>query len=553
MLDLAIYKEVLEWKLRRKPSPIRHYGFDEAEMALRQDMAAMKVVWYNSFLKDWWCFMRNTHPVLATCLSHRLHMVSKGKRFFVYYMLIALHITCSVLSAEARTCAEEYVCDLTGTNLARWCCTVEAFGLIAAYQAFGVYGLSAIFAVATILFGQVWFLIAACGCCQHKSAEQRDMWERIAKGTLLFFGLIMAALLFYDGWYMHHWNLVDTVIVSFGVMKSISFLGAFFFQSLIFLNIWRNQTRNPHKFVDKFHLTYEDYLDYREARRAPEMRFKPANSVIGKDSLPLRQWRRISRRVRRAVSRREGEGMGDDSYSRPLDMYSCDSGSHADFSTESPEGRLERGAAERTPAKRDPLSDSDPVTLTPGSGESGGPEAGVPYLPPPREPALSHGALVDIARVTREQSSQAHRDAKALDNELRMARERVERAQRMLSPARGANRLPPLGAGGHAMLPAPPPAPWEVAAALPWESRERSVSAPPPRLPAPAVALPPIDTGNGAEMPRLPPSPAGRGLSPALLLPPVSDADESRSDAGTARWTGDKHHASNLSVMRQHD
>jgi hypothetical protein len=140
-MDVATYAAVLEHKLKRKPSMLKkaNCGFTETELALRQDMAALKVVWYNSFFKDWWwcaradlhtclpvqrpaprptlarirpppaltrssrpplrrtrrtrrcrpgSFMRNTHPVMATCLSHSLHSVSKRKRFFVYYMLI---------------------------------------------------------------------------------------------------------------------------------------------------------------------------------------------------------------------------------------------------------------------------------------------------------------------------------------------------------------------------------------------------------------------------------------------------------------------------------
>lgn len=53
-MDLETYRTVLAWKLQRKLSTVKQWGFDEAELALRQDMAAMKVVWYNNFLKDWW-------------------------------------------------------------------------------------------------------------------------------------------------------------------------------------------------------------------------------------------------------------------------------------------------------------------------------------------------------------------------------------------------------------------------------------------------------------------------------------------------------------------
>ena len=71
MLDLSVYKEVLEWKLRRKPSPFKHYGFDEAELALRQDMAAMKVVWYNNFLKDWWWCVRRPQSTAGLAVGAR--------------------------------------------------------------------------------------------------------------------------------------------------------------------------------------------------------------------------------------------------------------------------------------------------------------------------------------------------------------------------------------------------------------------------------------------------------------------------------------------------
>lgn len=53
-MDLETYRTVLAWKLQRKLSTVKQWGYDEAELALRQDMAALKVVWYNHFLKDWW-------------------------------------------------------------------------------------------------------------------------------------------------------------------------------------------------------------------------------------------------------------------------------------------------------------------------------------------------------------------------------------------------------------------------------------------------------------------------------------------------------------------
>jgi len=281
MMDLETYRVVLEWKLQRKLSLIKQFGYDEAELALRQDMAAMKTVWYNSFLKDWWCFMRNTHPVMATCLSHRLHMVSKSKRFFIYFMLISLHMTFSVLSAECATCLESFECDVSGNNVKRWCCTVDALGLLSLYAAAGIWGLAAIFALSTIILGQIWFVIAACGCCQHKSPKVRNRWELLATSSLAFFGIFALLVLIYDCYYIAAFNLLRKTAESFVIMKSVSFTGAFILQSLIFFSLWRQQTSEPFKFVDKFHLTYDDLLDMQQATHGqPKVHFKAANSVF---------------------------------------------------------------------------------------------------------------------------------------------------------------------------------------------------------------------------------------------------------------------------------
>jgi len=95
-----------------------------------------------------------------------------------------------------QTCLADFACDVSDTtNVQRWCCTVDAFGLLALYRHTGVWGLSGVFAISTILFGQIWFVIAACGCCQHKPPKQRHRWELCAVITLSAFGLLAFVLM----------------------------------------------------------------------------------------------------------------------------------------------------------------------------------------------------------------------------------------------------------------------------------------------------------------------------------------------------------------------
>mmetsp|Transcript_3902 Transcript_3902/g.11011 ORF Transcript_3902/g.11011 Transcript_3902/m.11011 type:complete len:586 (-) Transcript_3902:130-1887(-) len=502
MMDLEVYKQVLEWKLDRQVSIVKEFGFDEAERALRQDMAAMKVVWYNSFLKDWWCFMRNTHPVLATCLSHRLHMVSKKKRLFVYAMLVSLHMTLSVLAAEAQTCSVSYVCDLTGTDLSRWCCTVEAFGLIAAYETFGVYGLSAIFALTTIIFGQVWFLIAACGCCQHKDPNVRHFWERMAKVSLAGFGALMFLLIIYDVYYIHLFSFFEDVAVSFVLMKSISFLGAFIFQSFIFYNIWRQQTHNPHNYVDKFHLTHDDYVEYLLATGARQVRFKAANSVVASASLPSRLFRAVPKLRTGALLSSVVQKRDTTSRDPSTLNYERAAESRSPASSQASQPSVPVASLRPSVSAHDQLGAPDAISPQPPSSSLGANSAdidGVPFVPPPRKPVPTRDALVQQVRETAEQAERARLEKKRAEAQLRAAQDGLQRTRSHLAvdaPVLGM-RAPVLAPGG---LLAPHLDP------LYQRGRERSVSAPPPRAVPPPPPPPP-------EAMALPQPPALGGLA----------------------------------------
>ena len=56
-------------------------SIDDAELYLRQDLAAMKACWTRDKLTDWWKFLCNMHPLLACFNSHRLHIVSWKERY----------------------------------------------------------------------------------------------------------------------------------------------------------------------------------------------------------------------------------------------------------------------------------------------------------------------------------------------------------------------------------------------------------------------------------------------------------------------------------------
>jgi hypothetical protein len=207
----------------------------------------------------------------------------------------------SVLAAEAQTCTLNFKCIVDGTNVKRWCCTVQALGLIEIINFAGLIGISLLFALATVIFGQLWFLIAACGCCQHRAPRERQFWERVAWLTLIVNGAAALVMIVYSVYYISRVDMWAATFISFAIMKvsrgqdaravlrllrprarrpprhtpsahqrpaldsppaargprrrvasrsppvsisqSISFCGAFAFQSLIFFKLWRAQVR----------------------------------------------------------------------------------------------------------------------------------------------------------------------------------------------------------------------------------------------------------------------------------------------------------------------
>lgn len=51
----------------------------------------------------------------------------------------------------------------------------------------------------------------------------------------------------YDCYYIAKFDLLAQTAHSFAVMKAVSFMGAFLFQSLIFLSLWLKQVRTARR------------------------------------------------------------------------------------------------------------------------------------------------------------------------------------------------------------------------------------------------------------------------------------------------------------------
>jgi hypothetical protein len=186
--------------------------YDEAESRMRGDFASLKVVWHNELQSDWWCFMRNSHPILACCQSHPLHPVAKQERWAINVMLVMLAVHLSVAATEAQQCIAYDLHDCRDmwknttqhaeTRQPWWvkgntappkgvCCSLNRFGVVAATEAWGNTGLSLYMGLVTILLAQLWFQCAACGLAQKWEDRYRARGERCGHVVIVLSALVL--------------------------------------------------------------------------------------------------------------------------------------------------------------------------------------------------------------------------------------------------------------------------------------------------------------------------------------------------------------------------
>lgn len=285
--------------LGRMPHGARPHQEETAwGVCLREDLSKNKAVWYDHWLLDLWCFARNTNPVLALLFSHKKHPVSRKERTyitglsFVFVMMTSLCcvectdcIACHIMSCasnsdcvvsidlpvnshgealnQERGWQKELGHDRTEPPAANYCCMCARSGAswiisrvhldlrIITISGAMVYQL-----VANVLFGQLHFQLAACGCCQRRGNQTRKRWYMVAWGAMACTlpALLVPSPLFVA--YAAYNGLVESTLSTFLLMQLQTKLATTGFQTLVFSILWQRQRRNR---SEGFHVTAAEY------------------------------------------------------------------------------------------------------------------------------------------------------------------------------------------------------------------------------------------------------------------------------------------------------
>lgn len=116
-------------------------------------------------------------------------------------------------------------------------------GLVRLYGSMGGGFVSLLFAVLTVVLGQLWFVLAACGCCQFARPAVRHRWERASQALLFAFGAVGLTAFAICYTYMARAGLLRAAWLSFVLVKAVSICGAFCLQSLLFAFLYAQQVR----------------------------------------------------------------------------------------------------------------------------------------------------------------------------------------------------------------------------------------------------------------------------------------------------------------------
>jgi len=260
-------------------------AFDAAETRMRRDFSSLKTVWTNSFLKDWWIFQCNMHPLLACIRSHQLHIISRRERWGINFMLVMLSVHLAVTSTETQQCVAYQLnnCALnyTDTRIVKlpwkeyddtdWyskgqksppedvCCELNKLGLVWSFQRFGPIGLNALLAVVTVAVSLMWFQFAACGCIQQCGRVLRTRGERVGHCLLWFFSIVIITPMPLYLLYLFQTGLLMDTFLNFLLVKGTTLIGAFGTLTLAFIALWHLEKFCTHKAYGKrFYIKWSD-------------------------------------------------------------------------------------------------------------------------------------------------------------------------------------------------------------------------------------------------------------------------------------------------------
>lgn len=232
-------------------------------------MAANKVVWYAEYWKDFWCFTRNTNPILALCYSHPLHPISRRERIVITVLQIAFVMMVSSAIPKAQ---DECLRDSRARHAAfsqneandRFCRLTEHVGMTWFLEnmslGFG-FGGSIYALVSNLIFAQILFQVGAnCACCQFLKKDARRFAEFLGHllMAVIFLGMLPPTWQFMSYNIYHH--TLGRVMVNFLTSKPLSVLLTTVVQSIMFSILWlRASSEAPDKARAKFYVTASDY------------------------------------------------------------------------------------------------------------------------------------------------------------------------------------------------------------------------------------------------------------------------------------------------------
>lgn len=246
-----------------------HGEYSEAELKLRKDMAANKIVWYGEYWKDFWCFTRNTNPILALCYSHPLHPISRKERIVITVLqIVFIMMVSSAIPKAQQQCLRDgraRHAAISGNDESdRFCRLAGHVGMTWSLENMSLgfhFGGSIYALVVNFIFAQILFQFGAnCACCQFLKKDLRRFAEFL--GHLLMAVILVAMLpptwLFMSYNIYHH--TLDSVMVTFLTSKPLSVLLTTVVQSTMFSILWLRESSaasdKPHA---KFYVTASDY------------------------------------------------------------------------------------------------------------------------------------------------------------------------------------------------------------------------------------------------------------------------------------------------------
>lgn len=237
-MNISVYEQII---VKRGGDPFKFvHGRALAKQQFRNDLIKGKVVWYNDFRKDFWCYVRIHHELVSILYAPIGHNYNRFHRFIIFLSTLCITFCWSSIQAYFHA---------NSISSTIWFTIVEA--------------------ICTAIITRALKCCLVCQCCDNNTREIRRCakcagYTAATLPCFYSFMFLSIGIGFFTANHENHFVL----FILFILTTVLTYIIELLFDFYLFQRQWKKEhqlaLRNQLKQASGFFVTFEEYLHFKD-------------------------------------------------------------------------------------------------------------------------------------------------------------------------------------------------------------------------------------------------------------------------------------------------